>query len=182
MVLQARELKIVTLCTGNVARSVMLGYMLTTLSELNGQRWQIRTAGTHVIEGSAMSSRTKEALERLDDLGEHHWGAHRSHQLREDDVTWADVVVTSEANQVNFVRSNFPAGSAKTVLLGQFLDESPKDATFDEQLRFVAQRTPSGFFDVDDPAGGDQAAYNACAEQLWIMARMFAVVIDDEID
>ena len=31
-------MNIVTLCTGNVARSVMLGYMLTTLAESNGRR------------------------------------------------------------------------------------------------------------------------------------------------
>jgi protein-tyrosine-phosphatase len=30
------SLNIVTLCTGNVARSVMLGYMLTTLAEASG--------------------------------------------------------------------------------------------------------------------------------------------------
>jgi protein-tyrosine-phosphatase len=167
-------MKIVTLCTGNVARSVMLGYMLTTLSEVSGLGWRVRTAGTHVIEGSAMSSRTKDALLALDDLGDHRYGAHRSHQLNGGDVEWADVVLASEANHVNFVRSNFPDGSQKTVLLAQLLSESTPDVNFDERLRQVALMTPSAFFDVDDPAGGDQATYNACAKRLWSMAQVFA--------
>lgn len=173
-------MKIVTLCTGNVARSVMLGYMLTTLSEVNGFDWKIRTAGTHVIEDSAMSSRTKDALVSLPDLGEHQYGAHRSHQLSDDDVEWADVIVTSEANHVNFVRANFPDGSAKTVLLAQFLREAPLDVPRGEQIRQVALLTPSGFFDVDDPAGGDQATYNQCAATLWAMAQAFATIVADE--
>ena len=170
-------MKIVTLCTGNVARSVMLGYMLTTLSEAHGFDWQVRTAGTHVIEGSAMSSRTKDALLALDDLGEHHYGAHRSHQLNGGDVVWADVILTSEANHVNFVRRDFPDGSAKTVLLGQLLSESTPDVRFEVRLHQLALMTPLGVFDVDDPAGGDQATYNACVTQLWSMAQAFASIV-----
>ncbi|HEY5112206.1 MAG TPA: hypothetical protein VII67_07770 [Acidimicrobiales bacterium] len=173
-------MKIVTLCTGNVARSVMLGYMLTTLSEVNGLDWKIRTAGTHVIEGSAMSSRTKDALISLRDVGEHQYGAHRSHQLNDDDVAWADVIVTSEANHVNFVRANHPGGSEKTVLLAQFLREAPLDVSPSEQIRRVALLAPSGLFDVDDPAGGDQATYDECAAKLWAMAQAFATVVADE--
>jgi len=169
--------KIVTLCTGNVARSVMLGYMLTTLSEVNGLDWQVRTAGTHVVEGSAMSSRTRDALLSLEDLGEHRYGAHRSHQLDGGDVEWADVILTSEANHVNFVRREYPSGATKTVVLAQLLSESTPDVTFDEQLHQVALMTPSGFFDVDDPAGGDQATYNACAARLWSLSQAFASVV-----
>jgi len=173
--------KIVTLCTGNVARSVMLGYMLTSLSEANGFDWQVRTAGTHVIEGSAMSSRTRDALLGLEDLGEHHFGAHRSHQLNDGDVSWADVIVTAEANHVNFVRREYPNGATKTVVLAQLLSESSPDATLEERVREVASMTPSGFFDVDDPAGGDQATYDACAKQLWSLSQIFAsIVAQDE--
>lgn len=170
-------MKIVTLCTGNVARSVMLGYMLTSLGELNGSDWQIRTAGTHVIEGSAMSSRTRDALISLRDLGEHHYGAHRSHQLTSEDVTWADVIVTSEANHVYFVQANFPEGTMKTLSLRQFVREAPRDEAFDDQVNAVASRDPSPIFDVEDPAGGDQATYNNCAEQLWLLAQEFSAIV-----
>ncbi|MHB8379746.1 MAG: arsenate reductase/protein-tyrosine-phosphatase family protein [Acidimicrobiales bacterium] len=174
------SLKLVTLCTGNVARSVMLGYMLESLAQVGGFDWSIRTAGTHVVEGSAMSSRTRDALQSLDDLGEHHYGSHRSHQLSSEDVAWADVILTSEANHVLFVRSNFPGASSKSVLFHQFVREAPLDLAFNEQLRVVATREPLATYDVDDPAAGDQATYNACATKLWKLAQIFSTIADEE--
>jgi protein-tyrosine-phosphatase len=174
------SLKLVTLCTGNVARSVMLGYMLTSLATSNGFDWKVRTAGTHVVEGSAMSARTRDALLTLDDLGEHHYSGHRSHQLTSDDVAWADAILTSEAGHVYFVRSNFPEATSKTAMLHQFVREAPLDVLFDDQFRHVASLEPSPLFDVDDPAGGDQALYNACALKLWEMAQVFSTIVSDE--
>jgi protein-tyrosine phosphatase len=173
-------LKIVTLCTGNVARSVMLGYMFTSLAEANGLDWSVRSAGTHVIEGSAMSARTRDALEALPDLGEHRYGHHRSHQLTGGDVAWADVVVTSEASQVKFVRTNFPDGSSKTVSLGQFLLEAPLDEPFHDQVHAVAELAPDDDLDVIDPAGGNQDVYDAIATQLWAMAMVFLTLVEDD--
>jgi protein-tyrosine-phosphatase len=158
----------------------MLGYMLTTLAKANGYDWQIRTAGTHVVEGSAMSARTRNALLALDDVGEHHYGAHRSHQLSGDDVAWADVILTSEANQVTFVRTTFPPGTPKTVLLRQFLRDAPLDVPLEDQLHVVASQPPLADFDVEDPAGGDQAVYDACASALWEMAQVFSTIVADE--
>jgi protein-tyrosine phosphatase len=173
-------LKILTLCTGNVARSVMLGYMFTSLAEANGLEWSVRTAGTHVIEGSAMSARTRDALTALPDLGEHRYGQHRSHQLAGEDVEWADVIVASEASHVNFVRQNFESSAAKTVTLGQFLLEAPLDAPFEDQVRAVAALAPDEDLDVIDPAGGNQDVYDACATQLWAMAMVFLTLVGDE--
>ena len=175
-------MKIVTVCTGNVARSVMLGYMLTTLAKANGYDWQIRTAGTHVIEGSAMSARTRDALLALDDVGPFHYSAHRSHQLTSDDVAWADVILASEADHVAFVRRSFSNGTPKTVQLHQFLRAAPLDAPFDEQIQFVASLPPSGLLDVADPAGGDQDAYDACAAALWEMAQVFVTIVAHDQD
>jgi protein-tyrosine-phosphatase len=175
------SLKLVTLCTGNVARSVMLGYMLTSLAEAGGFEWGVRSAGTHVVEGSAVSSRTRDALFTLEDLGDHHYGSHRSHQVTHDDIAWADAILASEANHVNFIRTNFPSGAFKTVSLGQFLREAPLDVAFAEQLRVVAQSDALSIFDVLDPAGGDQATYNECATQLWTMAQVFATIVTDEL-
>jgi protein-tyrosine-phosphatase len=174
------SLNVLTLCTGNVARSVMLGFMLTSLAEEGGFEWSIRSAGTHVVEGSAMSSRTRDALFTLEDLGDHHYSAHRSHQVSADDVLWADVILTSEAGHVNFIRTNIPSGATKAVSLGQFLREAPLDVPFDEQLRAVAAREPLSSFDVADPAGGDQATYNECAAKLWAMAQVFSTIVTNE--
>jgi protein-tyrosine phosphatase len=171
---------LVTLCTGNVARSVMLGYMLTSIAEANGLQWSIRTAGTHVGEGSAMSSRTRDALLKVEDLGEHRYGQHRSHQLTSDDVEWANALLASEADHVRFVRSNFASATLKAVSLGQFLREAPLDENFEEQVRFVSSLEPLDYFDVLDPAGKDQAAYDECASLLWEMAQSFATLVTEE--
>ncbi len=172
-------LNLVALCTGNVARSVMLGYMLSDVAEANGFNWQVRTAGTHVTEGSAMSTRTRDALLRVDGLGEHHFGTHRSRQLTADDVRWADALLASEASHVRYVRAKYE-DETKSVSLGQFLREAPLDVSFDEQVRFVASLEPLDYFDVADPAGKDQAAYDQCAALLWEMAQAFGTLLADD--
>lgn len=174
----ATPLKIVTLCTGNVSRSVMLGYMLTALAEVSGEDWQVRTAGTHVIEGSSMSGRTRDALLKIDDLGPLRLGAHRSHQLTSDDVAWADVILASEADHVHFVQRNFDAHANKTVQLGQFVRSAPLDDPIDIQLAVVSSLELSKEFDIADPAGGDQQDYDACAQQLWELSQVFALLME----
>jgi protein-tyrosine-phosphatase len=174
-------MNIVTLCTGNVARSVMLGFMLTTLAEANDVDWSIRTAGTHVIEGSAMSSRTRDALMKIEDLGAHHFSGHRSRQLTDDHIRWCDVILASEAANVQFVRTRHGDGASKAVVFQQFLREAPLDTEFDEQVRYVASLEPLAYFDVEDPAGKDQAAYDACATSLWEMAQVFATLETEEL-
>jgi protein-tyrosine-phosphatase len=172
------SLKIVTLCTGNVARSVMLGYMLSALCEASGEDWQVRTAGTHVIEGSSMSGRTRDALLGVDELGSLHFGAHRSHQLTAADVSWADVILASEADHVHFVRRNFDNHADKTVQLAQFVRSAPLDGPIEHQLAVVASLTPSPEYDIVDPAGGDQRDYDRCAQQLWELSQVFALLVE----
>jgi protein-tyrosine-phosphatase len=172
-------LRIVTLCTGNVARSVMLGFMLTTLSQANEQGWQVRSAGTHVIEGSAMSGRTRDALLSIEELGEHQFAGHRSHQLNEDDVEWANVILASEADHVLFVQRHFSAHATEAVQLQQFVRYAPLDIPFAEQLAAVVARGPDATFDVEDPAGGDVAKYVACANELWELSQAFATIVGD---
>jgi len=92
---KVQRLNVVTLCTGNVARSVIRVFMLWTLAESSGVEWTVRTAGTHVTEGSAMSSRTRDALMKIEELGTHRHGAHCSHQLDASDCDLADVILAA---------------------------------------------------------------------------------------
>ena len=164
-------LRLVTLCTGNAARSVMLGYMFARVADANGFDWQIRTAGTHAVEGQAMSARTLASLVAIEDLGQHAYRAHRSHQLSDDDVVWADAIVGVEAAHVNFVRSQHPLGRVKTFQLRQLLSLDDSAESLPQIVTRSAQHDPDAELDVPDPAGQSQAQYDQCALDLWLYAR-----------
>ncbi len=170
------ELHIVTLCSGNVARSVMLSAMLEVLGEHAGETWQLRSAGTHVVEGSSISARTLMALRSIDELGDRHYGSHRSHQVNDEDLEWATIVLASEADHVNYVRRHFPADAHKAVLFGQFVRRASLDVSFSQMCASIAALAPDPTFDVIDPAGGDDATYVACARELWELAQAFTVL------
>ncbi len=158
----------------------MLGYMLSTIAETTGTEWNIRTAGTHTTEGSAMSARTRDALLKIDELGDHRYGAHRSHQLNRADVEWADVILAAEADNVSFVRAAFAANAEKAVQLAQFVRFAPLDGDFETQLGATRAHEPSPEFNVEDPAGADQPTYDACARQLWDLAQAFGLLVGAE--
>jgi len=172
------ELRILTLCTGNAVRSVMLAYMLGFLADAAGQSWSLKSAGTHAVEGQAISPRTRDALRKLEPLESLNVTTHRSHQLVATDVDWADLVVCAETANVLFVRATVSNASAKTVLLGQFVRDAQREVDVPAMISSVASEEPDPRCDVADPAGGDQAAYDECARQLWLLAQAFAQRLD----
>ncbi len=154
----------------------MLGYMLESL-RTDADPWRVRTAGTLVTEGHAMSSRTRDALLAIPELSNQPVNSHRGHRVSADDVAWAHVIVATEAAHVRFMRTHFPAATSKTIVLGQFLERATFRASFPMLVAHASALEPDSRFDVIDPAGGDQAAYDACASQLWAMAQNFAVLL-----
>src|SRR5262245_55315684 len=107
---------VVTLCTGNAARSVIAGALL---DEAGGV--VVMTRGTHVIEGLPMSWRTASALEGLG-LGR---GDHRSRQLADVDLEHADVVLAMACEHVRFVRRHHPTAAARTATLKRLARDLP---------------------------------------------------------
>ncbi len=148
---------IVFLCTGNAARSVMAG------AALAGAPVRIVTAGTHVVEGQPMSRRTRAALEAV--------GVpptdHRSHQLTPADLDAATLVIGLSGEHVAYVRRVHPEAAAKTVTLKRLCrDLGAGRAPLGERL--VPLRLDGvelePWEDVDDPAGGEDEDYLACAK------------------
>ena len=166
-----------TLCSGNVARSVMLATMLEELGPASGHPVEVRSAGTHAVAGASISARTRDALLAIDELPVPSLNAHRSHQLELADVEWADLVLAVEADQVRYVRRKFPAFALSCCSLGQFVREAPLDEPWSTQVAVVSANDPDAAFDVADPAGGDQAAYDECARQLFELAQVFLTVL-----
>ena len=172
-----RDLRIVTLCAGNVARSVMLATMLESLGPESGHPLEVRSAGTHAVEGSSISARTRDALRSIDELAPPALNGHRSHQLELADVEWADLVLSAEADQVHFVRRAYPAFALSCCSLGQFVRQAPLDEPWSTQVAVVSANDPDPAFDVADPAGGDQSVYDACARHLFELAQVFLTVL-----
>lgn len=171
------RVRVLTLCTGNVARSAMLAEMLAVLAEGAGLDWELRSAGTLAVEGLSVSGRTLAALGGIPELAGHGLGRHRSRQLSDEDLAWADVVLAVEATQVAYVDARHPEDAGKVAHLGTLCAGSEAGGLV-ELARVAASRPAREELDVADPAGGDQSDYDACCAQLWVLAQGLVARVD----
>jgi protein-tyrosine phosphatase len=152
---------VIMLCTGNAARSVMAGVML----ENEGAPVRIVTAGTHVVENQPTSRRTRDALAVVGlDVS-----AHRSRQITDADLDAAALVVAMAAEHVHYVRRRHPRAADRTATVSWLARHLPAGTgPLASRVAALALSAvdPDDQGDVDDPAGGDDAAYAACALQL----------------
>lgn len=154
------------LCTGNAARSVMASAMLRSRTD----RFDVRSAGTHVVEGRPMSVRTRTALARHD-LGD---PRHRSRQMTETDLAAAELVVAMEPANVEWVRRVHPGGASFTATLKRLVRDleptAPPSAVVPLRERVAALGLESielgSWEELLDPASGDQPVFDRCADEL----------------
>ncbi|MEI8051857.1 MAG: hypothetical protein WCI12_10535 [Actinomycetes bacterium] len=167
-------LHVVTLCTGNAARSVMAGVMLAQLAEAEGLALTVTTAGTHVLEGQPMGMRTKEAIIAIGALDTSMLGRHRSHQLTAEDCAAADLIVAMEADHVAYVRRVHPEAAGHTATMRRVVTELSDEATgFSTRLAALDLHAVDLATEIDvlDPAGADQPRYDACALEIWELSQ-----------
>jgi protein-tyrosine-phosphatase len=156
-----QELHLVTLCTGNAARSVMAGAVLR--EHVPGLK--VTTSGTHVIEGMPMSWRTRDAIEGL--------GVpvpdHRSRQATAHELDSADLVIALAVEHVRWMRRFHPAAATRTATLRRLARDLPAGpAPLRERLTGLHLDTVElePWEDVIDPAGGDLDVFQACAKEI----------------
>lgn len=151
-------------CTGNAARSVMAATMLRALtSDL-----EVRSAGTHVVEGQPMGVRTRTALAShgLADP------RHRSRQFSEEEAG-ADLIAVMEPAHLSWIRSRFPAAAVVTGSLRRLARDLPRPDL--ARPRPLSERVaalnlsgvrPESWEEVADPGAGEQADFDRCAAEL----------------
>jgi protein-tyrosine-phosphatase len=166
--------RVLVLCTGNVVRSVIFA---SVLARVGDNRFEVRSAGTHVVDGQGVSARTLAAATTLGDFAAD-LRAHRSAQVTDDDVAWADGILAAEADHVAYVRARFGT-ETPAVQIGLFCRAAPLDSPFLTQILAVSSLDLDDTFDVADPAGLEQDAYDACAHTLFDLAEVLVTVAGD---
>lgn len=169
-------MKLLFVCTGNAARSVIAATMARAVLD---SAVQVKSAGTLSIEGRPMSQRTRTALDAfgLSDRD------HLSHQLDETDLGWADLVVVFEPSHLLFIRKNHAHAASKTVTLRRLvalLGAMPQTLSVEEVMEAaeLANIDPDPADETIDPAGGDQEAFDDAAREIGELIEVLAGAFD----
>ena len=137
--------RILFVCLGNICRSpmaeVLLREALQKDPKLRGERIEIRSAGTSGWDRAPATALAVEVMEcrGLDLRG------HQGRRLTRELVDWADLLLTMEGRQRDWILRCYPDAAAKVFTLAEYAGISG---------------------DVEDPYGGDEAGYTRCADRL----------------
>ena len=126
-------------CTGNTCRSPMAEAILTSL---NMENVNVKSAGIYALEGGAMSDHAQAVLAE-----EHISLPHISKAVNENDLKWADLVLTMTVKHKELLLASYPQINGKVFTLKEFT-------------------APYASKDISDPFGGDVYQYKQTFNEL----------------
>ncbi|WP_127581053.1 arsenate reductase/protein-tyrosine-phosphatase family protein [Paenibacillus koleovorans] len=189
---------ILFVCTGNTCRSPMAEGLFRRLTERQGKRWEIRSAGVAAASGAPVSQHTATVLQARGA-----YNKQRSAGLTGEQVAWADLILTMTSNHKFTVIRRFPESMDKTFTLKEFVEDDPKVldiraelGALESELQIKAalserigerelkrldeleRQLPD--LDIVDPFGGSFQDYESCAIELERALHKLLVKLEEE--
>jgi len=176
-------LNVLFVCTGNVCRSPMAEGFLRHQAIRRGLDIDARSTGTHAWSGRAATIDGRRVMAELGVPIDNH----RTLELDQDLMDWADLVICMATEHLREVRRHFSSASDKTFTLKGFLEILPSLPRCDDTeawLRAAASRRRVADAvaspDVDDPFGERTAAYRRVATEIEGLIERFAEGLDEK--
>jgi len=119
-------------CTGNTCRSPMAEAIL---KHKNLEGVEVKSAGIYALEGGGISENSRLVLSN-----EGIEFDHKSSQVNEKDIEWADLILTMTLAHKDMILRSYSKATGKTFTLKEYV-------------------TPYSSKDVSDPFGGDYFTY-----------------------
>ncbi|MFN8047620.1 MAG: hypothetical protein U0P48_03455 [Ancrocorticia sp.] len=174
-------LNILTVCTGNICRSPLAEYHLK--DTLDPHNFTISSAGTHAVQNGRVSDPQIAIARRLGLTNIVH---HKATQLTRRHIAQADLILTATLGHRRSTVQILPSASVKTFTIREFahlcshvreqditelitnrLPLAKVAATAVHQLRgHVDPPDSSNDYNISDPFGADEEAYERSADQL----------------
>lgn len=169
--------KLMFLCTGNAARSVMAKVITQNRSDL----FELSGAGTHAIENCPMGNYTRKALASigLEDR------THRSRQLNPYNADEADLIIAMANDHVQYVRRNHPEVAHKTATFKRLVRDLG-EVTSNEESKSLRETLKSRIAEmrlaevqlerweeIGDPGAGDQPIFMSSLEEIDALVDSF---------
>lgn len=133
-------------CTGNTCRSPMAEAIL---KNKNLPDIQVKSAGIYALQGGGMSENARAVL-----LEEEIHHEHVSSQINEQDIEWADLILTMTSAHKEAILRTYSQAKNKTYTLKEYV-------------------APYSSQDVFDPFGGDISTYKQTYQELKRLIEQF---------
>ncbi len=178
------DLRVLTVCTHNRTRSVLIGALLGEHLAERGTTAEIATAGIR-DEGQPP---TEETVRLLAARG-HDVRSHRSRRVSADLVASADLVVTAERDHVVWIAGSFRGTFARTFTLPELLrwaaPAGPRQGDpWDQWLACVNAERPRAsdylaarIDEIDDPTGRATKVWEQAFSEIDTMCAQLAALI-----